>query len=147
VKALDLRIDEREEASAPATPDVRLVRLRKTYGDIVAVGGVDLEVARGEFFTLLGPSGSGKTTTPPVLSTALVGGALLAFALSFDEVIVTTFTAGAQRTLPIFVLDHIQRGQDLSLVNAVVFAVIVLTIIPVAISVRLTNDTGVFRRR
>ena len=45
------------------TPDVRLVGVRKTYGDVVAVDGVDLEIASGEFFTLLGPSGSGKTTT------------------------------------------------------------------------------------
>jgi hypothetical protein len=44
--------------------------------------------------------------------------------------------------MPIFVLEHIQRGQDLPIVNAVVFAVIVLTVIPVAISVRLTRDTG-----
>jgi putative spermidine/putrescine transport system ATP-binding protein len=44
-------------------PDVRLVGLRKAYGDVVAVDAIDLEVARGEFFTLLGPSGSGKTTT------------------------------------------------------------------------------------
>jgi putative spermidine/putrescine transport system ATP-binding protein len=44
-------------------PDVLLSGLRKTYGEVVAVGGVDLEIARGEFFTLLGPSGSGKTTT------------------------------------------------------------------------------------
>jgi putative spermidine/putrescine transport system ATP-binding protein len=44
-------------------PDVRLTGLRKTYGEVVAVAGVDLEIARGEFFTLLGPSGSGKTTT------------------------------------------------------------------------------------
>jgi putative spermidine/putrescine transport system ATP-binding protein len=44
-------------------PDVRLVGVRKSYGDVVAVGGIDLEVARGEFFTMLGPSGSGKTTT------------------------------------------------------------------------------------
>jgi putative spermidine/putrescine transport system ATP-binding protein len=51
----------RAEAGAP--PDVRLVGVSKSYGDVVAVGGVDLEVARGEFFTLLGPSGSGKTTT------------------------------------------------------------------------------------
>ncbi len=59
-----------DEASAapsgkgPAEPpDVRLSGLRKTYGDVVAVAGIDLEIARGEFFTLLGPSGSGKTTT------------------------------------------------------------------------------------
>ena len=46
-----------------AAPDVRLAGLRKTYGEVVAVAGIDLEIARGEFFTLLGPSGSGKTTT------------------------------------------------------------------------------------
>jgi putative spermidine/putrescine transport system ATP-binding protein len=48
---------------AARAPDVRLVGVRKTYGDVVAVDRVDLEIARGEFFTLLGPSGSGKTTT------------------------------------------------------------------------------------
>jgi putative spermidine/putrescine transport system ATP-binding protein len=47
----------------PPTPDVRLAGVRKTYGDVVAVDRVDLEIAPGEFFTLLGPSGSGKTTT------------------------------------------------------------------------------------
>ncbi len=50
--------------SAPrAIPDVRLVAVRKTYGDVVAVDRLDLEIGAGEFFTLLGPSGSGKTTT------------------------------------------------------------------------------------
>jgi putative spermidine/putrescine transport system ATP-binding protein len=44
-------------------PDIRLRDLVKRYGDVAAVDGVDLDVARGEFFTLLGPSGSGKTTT------------------------------------------------------------------------------------
>ncbi len=49
---------------APETAvDVRLVEVRKTYGEVVAVDRVDLEITRGEFFTLLGPSGSGKTTT------------------------------------------------------------------------------------
>jgi putative spermidine/putrescine transport system ATP-binding protein len=49
-----------EPASAPA---VRAVGLRKTYGDVVALEGIDLEARPGEFFTMLGPSGSGKTTT------------------------------------------------------------------------------------
>jgi putative spermidine/putrescine transport system ATP-binding protein len=46
-----------------AVPDVLLAGVRKAYGDVIAVAGVDLEIAPGEFFTLLGPSGSGKTTT------------------------------------------------------------------------------------
>jgi putative spermidine/putrescine transport system ATP-binding protein len=50
-------------ATIPAAVDVRLLGVRKTYGDVVAVDSVDLEIAAGEFFTLLGPSGSGKTTT------------------------------------------------------------------------------------
>ncbi|MEA2398073.1 MAG: putative spermidine/putrescine transport system ATP-binding protein [Thermoleophilaceae bacterium] len=50
-------------APATAPPDVRLSSLRKSFGDVAAVDGVDLDVAAGEFFTLLGPSGSGKTTT------------------------------------------------------------------------------------
>ena len=49
-----------EQVSAP---DIRLTGLRKVYGEVVAVAGIDLEVGKGEFFTLLGPSGSGKTTT------------------------------------------------------------------------------------
>ena len=54
---------ERQPAPPAAQADVRLVGVRKAYGDVVAVDDVDLEVRRGEFFTLLGPSGSGKTTT------------------------------------------------------------------------------------
>jgi len=82
----------------------------------------------------------------PVLSTALVAGGLLAFALSFDEVIVTVFTAGAQETLPIFILDNIERGQQLPVVNVVALFVIVITVIPVALAQRVMRDTGVIRR-
>jgi putative spermidine/putrescine transport system permease protein len=85
--------------------------------------------------------------TLPVLSTALISGALLAFALSFDEVIVTYFTAGAQNTLPLWILGAIRQGTNLPQVNVVVLVVILLTLIPVAVSVRLTRDTGLLRRR
>ena len=51
-----------------AEADVRVTGLRKRYGDVTAVDGVDLEIRRGEFFTLLGPSGSGKTTTLRVIA-------------------------------------------------------------------------------
>jgi spermidine/putrescine ABC transporter ATP-binding subunit len=55
--------DAATRAAASGSPDVRLRGLTKRYGDVVAVDSVDLEIAAGEFFTLLGPSGSGKTTT------------------------------------------------------------------------------------
>src|ERR1700745_280948 len=51
-----------------AKSDIRLSGLRKSYGDGVALDGIDLEVRAGEFFTLLGPSGSGKTTTLRLIS-------------------------------------------------------------------------------
>jgi len=54
--------------SATAAADVVLGGIRKTYGDVVAVDSVDLEIARGEFFTMLGPSGSGKTTTLRIIA-------------------------------------------------------------------------------
>src|SRR5205085_10380397 len=86
-----------------------------------------------------------RTVTMPMISTALVAGALLAFALSFDEVIVTTFTAGAQNTLPLWIFGAIRLGQQLPEVNVVVVAVLLLTVIPVYIAVRLTGEGGVAR--
>src|SRR4249919_1178380 len=53
----------RSRLSTPPQADVRLESVRKAYGDVVAVDGINLEVPQGEFFTMLGPSGSGKTTT------------------------------------------------------------------------------------
>jgi putative spermidine/putrescine transport system permease protein len=82
----------------------------------------------------------------PVLSTALVAGGLLSFALSFDEVIVTYFTAGAQNTLPLLILGYIRLGQQLPIVNVLAFAIVCFTAIPVALAQRLMRDTGVLRR-
>jgi putative spermidine/putrescine transport system permease protein len=81
----------------------------------------------------------------PVLSVALVAGGLLAFALSFDEVVVTLFTAGNQATIPIFIWNNLREGQQFPIVNVVAFAVILLTVIPVTVAQRLTRDTGVIR--
>ncbi len=83
-----------------------------------------------------------RTVTLPILSTALVAGALLAFALSFDEILVTLFTAGANVTLPLWILGSLRLGQHLSEVNVVVFAVILITVIPVTIAARLTGGAG-----
>ncbi len=57
------RRSEAERAAPSAPVDVALVGVRRAYGDVVAVDGIDLEIERGAFFTMLGPSGSGKTTT------------------------------------------------------------------------------------
>ena len=113
-----------------------LARVRRTPGSLTEAS-LDLGADGWQTFRLV---------TWPTISTALISGGLLAFALSFDEVIVTTFTAGAQTTLPIFILDNIQRGQQLPVVNAIVFVIILVTVIPVTIAQRLTGDTGVLRR-
>src|SRR6195256_3747182 len=86
-----------------------------------------------------------RFVTFPVISTALIAGALLAFALSFDEVIVTTFTAGAQNTLPIWIFGQIRLGQQLPQVNVVVFIILAVTIIPVVLAQRLTRESGILR--
>ena len=78
----------------------------------------------------------------PMMGSAMGAGALLAFALSFDEVIVTTFTAGAQNTLPLWIFGAIRLGQKLPEVNVVVFAVILFTIIPVLLAQKLVGDSG-----
>ena len=82
----------------------------------------------------------------PQVATALVSGALLAFALSFDEVIVTVFTAGANFTLPLWIFGQLRLGQQLPEVNAVVTIVILLTIIPVLLAARLAGAGAVSRQ-
>jgi putative spermidine/putrescine transport system permease protein len=106
-----------------------LARLRRTSGSLTEAS---MDLGANGWQTL-------RRVTLPLLSTAIVSGALLAFALSFDEVIVTTFTAGAQNTLPLWIFGAIRLGQQLPEVNVVVFFVVVLTFIPVAIAARLAG--------
>ena len=113
-----------------------VARLRRTSGSLIEASQ-DLGADGWQTF---------RFVLWPVLSTALVAGGLLAFALSFDEVIVTVFTSGAQETLPIFILDQIERGQQLPVVNVVAFFVIAVTVIPVFLAQRVMRDTGVIRR-
>ena len=84
-----------------------------------------------------------RHVTFPNLRTALVAGALLAFALSFDEIIVTTFTAGADQTLPIWIFSNLSRPNQLPIVNVVATIVIILSAIPVYFAHRLTQDEAV----
>ena len=69
-----------------------------------------------------------------------MAGALLAFALSFDEIIVTTFTIGQEQTLPIWIFTNYARPNQLPIVNVVGLTVIVLSIIPVYLANRLSQD-------
>jgi putative spermidine/putrescine transport system permease protein len=75
----------------------------------------------------------------PQLGSALLAGALLAFALSFDEVIVTTFTAGQQTTLPIWMLQELIRPRQRPVTNVVAVVIIVLTFVPILAAYFLTR--------
>jgi putative spermidine/putrescine transport system permease protein len=77
----------------------------------------------------------------PNIATALLAGGMLAFALSFDEVIVTTFTAGQQETLPIWILNQLSRPRDRPVTNVAAIFVIAATFIPIILAYRLTRDT------
>src|SRR5690242_1135087 len=83
-----------------------------------------------------------RHVTLPSIATALVAGGLLAFALSFDEVVVTLFTAGSQQTLPLWIYNQFRLPNTAAEVNAVAVFVIALTAIPVYLAQRLMRDTG-----
>lgn len=106
-----------------------LARLRRTQGSLIEAA---MDLGANGFQTL-------RDVTLPLISTSIVAGAMLAFALSFDEVIVTTFTAGAQNTLPLWIFGAIRLGKRLPEVNVVVSFVILVTIVPVVIAARLTG--------
>ncbi|MBI4785240.1 MAG: ABC transporter permease [Oscillatoriophycideae cyanobacterium NC_groundwater_1537_Pr4_S-0.65um_50_18] len=77
--------------------------------------------------------------TLPTLGTALLAGGMLAFALSFDEVIVTVFTAGQQATLPVWILDQLTRPRQRPVTNVAAVFVIALTFVPILFANWLTR--------
>jgi putative spermidine/putrescine transport system permease protein len=76
----------------------------------------------------------------PAIGTALLAGGMLAFALSFDEVIVTTFTAGQQQTLPIWMLSELIRPRQRPVTNVVAVIVIFVTALPILAAYYLTRE-------
>jgi putative spermidine/putrescine transport system permease protein len=87
-----------------------------------------------------------RHVTFPQLRTALLAGALLAFALSWDEVIVTIFTSGADQTLPIWIFANLFRPIEQPVVNVVALFVIVVSVIPVYVATRLAGGSGLTGR-
>ena len=83
-----------------------------------------------------------RYVTFPAIRTSLLAGGLLAFALSFDEVIVTIFTAGGVKTLPIWIYQSFRLANQVPVVNVAGVIAILLSAIPVYIASRLTSDSG-----
>lgn len=84
-----------------------------------------------------------RFVTLPSLRSALGAGALLAFGLSFDEIVVTNFTIGAgEQTLPVWIFTNLFRAQQRPIVNAVAVIVVLISILPVYLAYRLTREEG-----
>jgi putative spermidine/putrescine transport system permease protein len=84
-----------------------------------------------------------RFVTLPNMRSALGAGGLLAFGLSFDEIIVTTFTIGAgEQTLPYWIFSNLFRAQQRPIVNAVAVIVVLISILPVYLAYRLTREEG-----
>jgi len=114
-------------------------RLRRLGGNLEEAS---MDLGAGTFTTF-------RLITFPMLRSALLAGGLLSFALSFDEIIVTTFTAGShEETLPLWILNNMFRAQQAPVVNVVAAAVIVLSIVPIWLAQRLAGtDEGVAAAR
>jgi len=113
-----------------------IARLRRTGGSFEEASA---DLGADTFHTF-------RRVTFPALRTSLVAGALLAFALSFDEIIVTNFTAGAGiQTLPIWIFSNYSRPNQLPLVNVAAVMVLVLSLIPVYLATRITHGEGAGR--
>jgi putative spermidine/putrescine transport system permease protein len=109
-----------------------VARLRRT-GTTLEEASMDLGADTWQTF---------RHITAPSLRSALIAGALLAFALSFDEIIVTTFTNGDQETLPIWIFTNYSRPNQLPIVNVVGLGVVLLSIIPVYLANRVSRGAA-----
>lgn len=107
-----------------------LARLRRTSPSLIEAS---MDLGADGFQTF-------RHVVLPQLGTALLAGGMLAFALSFDEVIVTTFTAGQQATLPIWMLNELVRPRQRPVTNVVAVFVIAITLIPILLAFYLTRD-------
>ncbi|MCX4830659.1 ABC transporter permease [Streptomyces sp. NBC_01016] len=108
----------------------RLRRLAGSYEEAA------MDLGAGTFRTF-------RDITFPLMRSALAAGGLLAFALSFDEIVVTTFTAGAGvQTLPIWIFSNMSRPQQAPVVNVVAVVLVLLSVIPVYVAQRLSSDTA-----
>jgi putative spermidine/putrescine transport system permease protein len=106
-----------------------IARLRRTPTSLVEAS-MDLGADGWQTF---------RYVTLPAIRTALVAGALLAFALSFDEIVVTNFLAGSEITLPKFIFNNLRQPRSRPVVNVVAIGVVLLSIIPVYLAQRLSG--------
>ncbi len=109
-----------------------LARFRRTSASLIEAS---MDLGANAFQTF-------RHVVLPNIATALLAGGMLAFALSFDEVIVTTFTAGQQTTLPIWIFSQLTRPRDRPVTNVVALFVILITVIPIFLAQRLTAETS-----
>jgi putative spermidine/putrescine transport system permease protein len=110
-----------------------LARLRRTGGSLEEAS---MDLGADVFTTF-------RYVTFPAVRSALVAGALLAFALSFDEIIVTTFTASANvQTLPLWIFSNLARPNQAPIVNVVAAVLVLLSVVPVWLAQRLSADTA-----
>ncbi len=109
-----------------------LARFRRTSNSLIEAS---MDLGANAFQTF-------RYVVLPNIATALLAGGMLAFALSFDEVIVTTFTAGQQTTLPIWIFSQLTRPRDRPVTNVVALFVILITVVPILLAQRLTAETS-----
>jgi len=107
-----------------------LARFRRTSGSMIEAS---MDLGADGFQTF-------RHVVLPQIGSALLAGGMLAFALSFDEVIVTTFTAGQQSTLPIWMLNELIRPRQRPVTNVVAIFVVAVTFIPILAAYYLTRE-------